>query len=67
MIRVHHLNNTWIIVTGARESVSGTSSFDRCWTGSGWTTRPSSAKKYATRIEAEAEIERSNEQMRSVS
>jgi hypothetical protein len=61
MIRVQRLNNNWIIVTGANENAG----FDRCWNGSAWTKRPSSAKRFATRIEAQAAIEREREKMES--
>ena len=57
MIRIHRLNNKWIIVTGARSDAS-IYGFDRCWTGDRWSKRPGSAKKFPTRIEAQAEAHR---------
>jgi hypothetical protein len=58
-MRVHRLNNKWIIVKGERSG-----SFEQCWTGRQWSSRVSSAKKFATRLEAQAEIDRNNQRTR---
>ena len=59
MIRLQRLNNTYIIVRGSRGGpIEG---FEYCWTGERWTIQLSFAKRFPTRIEAQAELERCQE------
>ena len=63
MIHIRRLNNTWIIVSGARQTAAKIVGFGRCWTGERWSKQPSFAKRFPTRIEAEAELDRHRDEL----